>query len=200
MSKGTGDEMIYFVEDDLSDANSYTEAQAADLGTTTSMNHPHLSNYGDSVLIVWEHTDQGETDIWFNFSTDGMTSWQSSTAAPVFELSGVQNKPDVIIGTDASIHLVYHDTDLDRIMYTKGNFSSVGTNELELAQFSVHPNPTKTQLTLDGINPSSRYTISDAKGSVFLAGYGNEVDVQQLAPGLYFGQVEGYQQQKFVVK
>lgn len=200
MSKGTGDEMIYFVEDDLSDANSYTEAQAADLGTTTSMNHPHLSNYGDSVLIVWEHTDQGETDIWFNFSTDGMTNWQSSSAAPVFELSGVQNKPDVIIGTDASIHLVYHDTDLDRIMYTKGSFSSVGANELELAQFRVHPNPATTQLTLDGINPSSRYTISDAKGSVFLAGYGNKVDVQQLAPGLYFVQVEGYQQQKFVVK
>ncbi|MDG1332004.1 MAG: T9SS type A sorting domain-containing protein [Crocinitomicaceae bacterium] len=200
MSKGIGDEMIYLVADDLSDSIIYTELQAAELGTTMTMNHPHLSNYGDSVLLVWEHTDQGETDIWYNFSTAGMSNWQSTNAASVFELNGIQTKPDVVIGTDGSIHLVYHDAELDKIMYTKGSWSSVGVDKIGLETIQVHPNPVREVLTIDGIDNSQAYSVLNAQGRLVLNGSGNEVNVQELTPGIYFIQFEGFQQQKFVVK
>lgn len=200
MSKGEGDEMIYFVEDDLSDSLEYTEAQAVELGTTTTMNHPHLSNFGDSVLLVWEQTDQGETDIWYNFSTAGMSNWQSTTASSVFELNGIQSKPDVAIGTDGSIHLVYHDAELDKVMYTKGMWSSVGVAETDLPSFKVHPNPVSDVLTLDGIGYKNTYTVSNAQGTIVIQASGNTVDAQELSSGLYFIKIDGFAQQKFVVK
>ena len=200
MSKGEGDEMIYFVEDDLSDSLEYTEAQAVELGTTTTMNHPHLSNFGDSVLLVWEQTDQGETDIWYNFSTAGMSNWQSTTASSVFELNGIQSKPDVAIGTDGSIHLVYHDAEFDKVMYTKGMWSSVGVAETDLPSFKVHPNPVSDVLTLDGIGYKNTYTVSNAQGTIVIQASGNTVDAQELSSGLYFIKIDGFAQQKFVVK
>lgn len=199
MSKGSGDEMIYFVEDDLSDATVYTEAQAVELGTTTTMNHPHLTNLGDSVLLVWQQTDQGETNIWYNFSETGMSGWQTSTAAPLL-LDGTQTKPDVAMGSDGSIHLVYHDLELDRVMYTKGSFSSAGGTKLELAQFQIHPNPTEGNITLTGIEANTSYLVTDLNGKTVLDGRGEHVASDVLDAGVYIITIEGYQQQKFVVK
>lgn len=201
MSRGEGDEMIYLVEDDLADSLVYTEAQTiVDFPTTTSMNHPHLANIGDTVIVVWELNSMGENDIWFNYSFDGLNNWTTATASPVFELPGAQLKPDVEIGTDGSIHLVYHDSDLDKVMYTKGFFSSVGLTEAHLASFNVHPNPVSDILTLEGIGSQEVYTILDIQGTTITQGAGNEVDVQELSSGLYFIRIDGYQQQKFVVK
>lgn len=200
MSKGSGDEMIYFVEDDLSDANTYTEAQAVELGTTSSMNHPHLSHMGDSVVLVWQQTDMGETDIWFNFSESGMNGWQTANASPVFELTGVQSKPDIAMGSDGSFHLVYHDLELDRVMYTKGFFSAASTNELELATFQIHPNPTEGNTSLVGVNTNATFTIIDARGKIVLEGTGNSLQTETLESGVYFVNISGYQQQKLVVK
>ena len=200
MSKGAGDEMIYFVEDDLSDAIAYTVSEAMSGDTATNMNYPHLSNQGDSVVLVWEQSLGAETDIWYNFSFDGMNDWNAASAQAVFQFSGIQNKPDVIVGTDGSIHLVYVDLVEDKVMYSRGTFSMAGLSANQMNDFSVYPNPAKGTIILDGISQDMRYQVLDMTGRIVLIGTGNSAEVGTLNSGTYYVKIQGYTPHKFVVK
>ena len=85
-------------------------------------------------------------------------------------------------------------------MYTKGTWSSVGVAETELPSFNVHPNPVSDILTLDGIQSAETYTVTNAQGAIVIQSSGNTVNTQVLSPGFYFIKIDGYAQQKFVVK
>ena len=65
--------------------------------------------------------------------------------------------------------------------------SMVGQYELisSMPQVSVYPNPTGDMLNFAGVNGRVNYEIYDASGRIVLQGFGEQVNVSTLAPGLY---------------
>lgn len=71
-------------------------------------------------------------------------------------------------------------------------FEYLGNSELEVPKLQVYPNPTDEKIAFDVEGKVSKLLVFDQSGrEVILANEvgGSEVDVSQLAPGLYYGQL-----------
>jgi len=200
MSKGSGDEMIYLVHDDLSDANSFSSMTAMPDTIADLMNFPEMDNLGDTLAVVWQITKSGQTYLWYNITLNGMSEWAPENARAVFPNTADLVKPDIAIGSDHSIHLVYIDQMTNMVMYTTGTFSLASNDELTAESVQVYPNPASNQLFIANIPTNSDFEISDLNGKVLLIGNGNQADISSLTSGVYFIQVEGLQTSKFVVR
>ena len=200
MSKGDGEVMIYFVEDDLANADPYEIKQVVVSDTTDGMNYPALANIDDTVVIVWQQNLNAQTNLWYNFSFNGITDWDENNAKILFDSPNAQNYPDLAIGTDGSLHLVYRDEYENRIMYMRGYFSAVGIENSSLQEFKIYPNPATTKVKLQGVLDEDEIRVLNSKGAVVLETKGSELNVKELSTGIYFVEIEGYTTQKLIVE
>ncbi|MEO9531407.1 MAG: T9SS type A sorting domain-containing protein [Crocinitomicaceae bacterium] len=200
MNKGEGDEMVYFVQDDLSDATPYEEKQVIATDSVDNVNHPALANIGDTVVVVWQQAENGETNLWYNFSFNGISDWDEANAAPVLDIANSQNYCDLAIGTDGSLHLVYRDEYENRVMYTRGYFSALSIDNNTAQNFEVYPNPANNEVVLKGITETSKVTVSTLTGELVLKMTGNQLNVQELPAGVYLIEVEGFETKRLIVE
>ena len=200
MNKGDGDEMVYFVQDDLSDATVYEEKQVIASDSVDNVNHPALSNIGDTVVVVWQQAENGETNLWYNFSTNGIANWDETNALPVFEIANSQNYADLAIGSDGSLHLVYRDEYENRVMYARGYFSSLSLEDQNLNSFNIYPNPATDKVVLNGVSASSLVKVMSVKGEVVLTSTGPSLYIENLSSGVYLVEIDGFKTEKLIVE
>ncbi len=106
--------------------------------TDNNPNYPQLAIDGNTIGAVWEGFGNS-TDIYFNFSVNGLKDFNPANIYQLTNASGPQSKPDIAY-KNGVFHIVYSD-------YLTGNnyiqvSNLVGLNELSPIQsVSIHPNP-----------------------------------------------------------
>ncbi len=81
---------------------------------------------------------------------------------------------------------------------TKEDRSVTATNNSELNQFFVYPNPANGKLYIRGISEGTTYKVYNSTGNVVFDGFGNELNTSGFAPGLFILTTENGEQIRFI--
>lgn len=139
-----------------------------------TQNFPRISGRGDTLVMVWEEKESGNTDILCAVSTDGLIQTLGTFKSKVNATTeGVQSKPDVIL-RNGVVHVIYEEMGSGNVIYRKGIIADVtGIAEAEVNKFELYPNPAQTSVTLTKIDAS---TITD----VYMTDqWGREIPITQ---------------------
>jgi hypothetical protein len=155
-SRGEGTYRVYVNTSGLSgglNVNSIHMMQEPTSTAGDTQNYPRIAGSGDTLIVVWEEKESGNTDICYSVTTDGnaqtLTTYKEKVNS---NLAGFQGKPDVIF-RNGFVHVIYQDLNAGHVMYRRGVVSDV-TNVAELSDafVDVYPNPTNRFITVDGIS------------------------------------------------
>lgn len=140
-----------------------------------TQNFPRISGSGDTLVMVWEEKETGNTDILCAVATDGLIQTLGAFKSKVNATTeGIQSKPDVIL-RNGVVHVIYEEMGSGNVIYRKGVIADVtGIAEAEKSKFELYPNPAQTSVTLTKIDPS---TISEVSMSDLL---GREIAIAQI--------------------
>ncbi|MEJ6777760.1 MAG: hypothetical protein QNK85_10660 [Crocinitomicaceae bacterium] len=154
-SKAEGKYRVYLSTTGLSEGLNLSSVQIMNEPTSSigdSQNFPRISGSGDTLIVVWEERELGNTNILCAVTTDGNAQTLGSFKSKVNSgQTGFQGKPDVIF-KNGFIHVVYQDLADGNVIYRKGTISDVtDINEINGTVVSIYPNPTSQLVTINGI-------------------------------------------------
>jgi hypothetical protein len=163
-SRGEGSYRVYVSTTGLSGGLTLNSVQIMDEPTSTAgdaQNFPRISGSGDTLVVVWEEKESGNSDILYSVATDGNSQTLGAFKAKVnADLMGFQGKPDVIF-KNGYVHVVYQDLATDNVIYRRGTIADVTEiNEMDGVVLDVYPNPTTQIITVNGLNKNN---IADIK-------------------------------------
>ncbi len=154
-SRGEGAYRVYVSTAGLAGGLNLASVQmmnepTASLGDT--QNYPRISGSGDTLVVIWEEKESGNSEILCSVTTDGnaqtLAAYKSIVNA---EPAGFQGKPDVIY-KNGFVHVIYQDLAVGDVIYRKGTIADVtGINELNGATVEIFPNPTNRMAVLRGV-------------------------------------------------
>jgi hypothetical protein len=169
-SRGEGPYRVYLSTTGLSGGLNLNSVQMMDEPTSSagdSQNFPRISGSGDTLVVVWEEREAGNTDVFCSVTIDGNSQTLASFKSIVNgEEIGTQSKPDVMY-KDGFVHVVYQDLAAGNVIYRKGVIADVtGINELNGAVVEVFPNPTNQLIAIRGMEKEfiENMTVIDALG------------------------------------
>jgi len=169
-SRGEGSYRVYVSTTGLSGGLNLSSVQMMDEPTSTAgdtQNYPRISGSGDTLVVVWEEKNAGNTDILCSVTTDGNSQTLASFKSKVnSDQTGIQAKPDVVY-KNGFVHVVYQDLDAGNVVYRKGIIADVtGINELNGAVIEIYPNPTTQLISINGVDEEfiEAVTVIDALG------------------------------------
>ncbi len=132
-----------------------------------TQNFPRISGSGDTLVMVWEEKELGNTDILCAVATDGLIQTLGTFKSKVNATTdGVQSKPDVIL-RNGVVHVIYEEMGSGNVIYRKGTIADVtNVSELTESKFELYPNPAQTAVVITNINPSTiqRVYMTDQLG------------------------------------
>ena len=154
-SRGEGTYRVYLSTTGLAGGLNLNSVQMMDEPTSTngdSQNFPRISGSSDTLVVVWEEKESGNTNIFCSVATDGNSQTLASFKSKVNSAqTGTQSKPDVVY-KDGFVHVVYQDLAAGNVIYRKGIVADVtGINELNGAEIEVYPNPTSQLISIRGL-------------------------------------------------
>ena len=169
-SRGEGSYRVYLSTTGLSGGLNLNSVQMMDEPTSTmgdSQNFPRISGGGDTLVVVWEERESGNTDIMCSVTTDGNSQTLAAFKSKVnTDITGTQSKPDVVY-KDGVVHVVFQDLAAGNVVYRKGIVADVtGINELNGAVIEIYPNPTSQLISIRGVEEQFIEAVSviDALG------------------------------------
>jgi hypothetical protein len=159
-------------------------------------NYPSVAASGSNVHVVWEDERDGNSETYYNHSTDGGTTWGTDTR--LTDDPGNSEWATIAV-SGSKVHVVWEDDrDGNLEIYYKRNPTGNVLQEREYSKFGIdrcviYPNPfttlTRIQLLGRRKNKKSNLTIYDASGrlvkSIKLTGSTYQLGTD-LVPGVYF--------------
>jgi hypothetical protein len=132
-----------------------------------SQNFPRISGSGDTLVMVWEEKETGNTDILCAVATDGLVQTLGAFKSKVNATTdGIQSKPDVIL-RNGIVHVIYEEMGSGNVIYRRGTVADVtNVSELKASKFELYPNPAQSSVTLAKIDPTNiaSVTMTDQLG------------------------------------
>ena len=169
-SRGEGKYRVYVSTTSVNGGLNLNSVQIMEEPTSTAgdtQNFPRISGSGDTLVVVWEEKESGNSDILYSVTTDGNSHTLGAFKSKVnVDLTGFQGKPDVVF-KNGFVHVVYQDLAAGNVVYRKGVISDVTQiNEVDEATVSIYPNPTHQKVNLDGLDRSliERINVVDVLG------------------------------------
>ncbi len=125
-----------------------------------SQNFPRISGSGDTLIVVWEEKEAGNTDIMCAIATDGLVQTLGTFKSKVNETTmGVQSKPDVIL-RNGVVHVIYEELTSGNVIYRKGMVTNVAAiTELPEPNFELYPNPARSYVVITKIDPTAIHDV-----------------------------------------
>jgi hypothetical protein len=154
-------------------------------------NFPRIASYGTAVAVVWQQTVSSVFQLPVYFTNDIRKGFPMKY--DTVDLAYITNT-DVVV-TGGGVHVVWQDDNANVIRYRSGNYTAaVGIEERKpLEGISISPNPAKNKLWIENLNEdgfSTGIAIVNTLGQkVYLsqaAGMHEEIDITNLAPGIYY--------------
>ena len=109
-----------------------------------TQNFPRISSKGDTTVLVWRETVQGNNEIFAAIALPGMDAVASLTGVKEMAnmtMLGVQDNPEVVY-RNGYVHLFYEDHSSGDLIYRRGVINtSVGIDEFQIDRVNIYPNP-----------------------------------------------------------
>lgn len=177
-SKANGTYRVYASSMGLIGGLDVTNVEIMSEPTTSvgdSQNFPRISGSGDTLVLVWEEKEAGNTDIMCAVATDGLTQTLGSFKSRVNETTvGVQSKPDVIL-KNGVVHVIYQDLSTGNVIYRKGSVSNVtSVSAQSLEKMEIFPNPATSSVAISNIDPATITSVH------MMDGIGREVPLKMI--------------------
>jgi len=154
MSAGSGKAKVYVSEADLAsnfNVDFQSMLQTAD-PVTAQANYVRLAGGDDVLAAVWQHTEFGDSDVYFTTSNSGAAGMVDNIDTANIDTDGLQQSPDIAYA-DGTFHIVWKDNDSGVVMYrsvTVPYNPSVGIEQVCRDPLSavLSPNPFNNLSTL----------------------------------------------------
>jgi len=168
-------------------------------GTSIAQNHPTLAGIGDTLGIAFEHNTGTDNDIYFAWSTTGISGLLACQPIPVGAGSANQRTPDLKF-KNGLFHLVYADNATGNVIYKQLAFSPLVSMEHQQSKsLNVYPNPSHLHFRVQWseVAPfNSELTLTNSLGQVVrrldVSGMeGITLEQGGLSGGIYFLQLRG---------
>ncbi|MBL8003083.1 MAG: hypothetical protein JNL05_14110 [Flavobacteriales bacterium] len=148
-------------------------------------NLPRIAGQGDTLAVVWQQTQGGQTEILFSWSVSGIDGLSVPDTVNV-DLSGVQRTPDIAYANGA-FHIVWGEVTGSRVRYRKAALTGdVAVVEQEQSRaVNAWPNPATDRLHF---SPGFTYAaVVDGQGRRVLnaSATAGVVDLATLVAGPY---------------
>jgi hypothetical protein len=181
----SGKSKVFLNAYDLANGESMSTVQLSS-DTDNSPNYPQLAIEGNVIGVVWEGF-ANSTDVFFNFSLNGLKDFNAANRYQLTASSGPQSKPDIAYA-NGIFHIVYSD-------YQGGNkyvqiSNMVGLEELNANTNSVvYPNPVSlsTHKTVNFSDEVDHIEIFTTTGQLVFSNIESTsvLNVPTLSPGTY---------------
>lgn len=164
-------------------------------------NFPRIAGNGDTLAVVWQQQQSGQTEILFSWSVTGPLGLSAPDTVNV-DYSGAQKTPDIAFG-DGAFHIVWSEPGTGQVRYRRAelvNLVGLGADR-PIALVDARPNPAFDHVVVSG-GPWDTATIIDERGGVAaLATVQNgRIELQGVASGIYTVQLVGPRNQRGTVK
>ena len=149
-------------------------------------NFPRIAGSGDTLGVVWQQINSGQSEILFSWSVTGPAGLSLPDTVNV-DLTGSQRTPDIAFANGA-FHIVWSEVTGSKVRYRKATVlgpSSIVEQEGALPVLAW-PNPVHDMLTVDG-GQWIRAEVIDAQGKVVerLQVKAGALDLSSIATGSY---------------
>lgn len=129
-------------------------------GASDAQDYPRISGEGDTLVMVWEERESGNTNIMAAVTVNGSAQTLAEYKSMLNEnAAGAQLKPDVYY-KNGYVHAIYHDLNSGDVIYRRGTIIDV-TDIQESAHTSLkmYPNPSNGSVKISGIDMSDVHTV-----------------------------------------
>ena len=196
-SRMAGVNRVFINEYDLLGDSTIITSELS-LGTGVTPNYPQITFSEGKLGAVWEGRG-ADPDIFFNWSTTGVSGLDSLNIMNITDTSGTQSKPDICYG-NGMYHIVWAEGASSGIKYVTVS-EALSTNEMLRAEtIKIYPNPTDDNLTVKiELSWPELFNVEvvDTRGALLIkrtiSGRAGEnivrLDVEDLSPGIYFIQL-----------
>jgi len=189
-SRSVGVNRVYINEYDLL-ADSSVITSELSLGTGVTPNYPQIAFSGGNLGAVWEGRG-ADPDIFFNWSSSGVSGLDSINILNVTDATGTQSKPDICYG-NGKYHVVWSEVSTNEVKYATISESLSIEDREPSTSFNIYPNPSSETITVAqkrGSNSRCRLFISDMSGRMVfsIANTGDsfeQIDVSNWPAGIY---------------
>lgn len=154
-------------------------------------NFPRIAGSGDTLGVVWEQNLLGERDIYFCWSTSGVSGLSMPEMVHT-SASGMQRTPDIAYANGA-FHITWGEMGTNQVRYRKATvISTVSVAEASFVDVQLAPNPVSETLYLAG-GGQYNLDILTLEGKLVLrkAGVVGSIDVSHLPKGEYLCKLNG---------
>lgn len=150
-----------------------------------SENFPRIAGNGQTMGVVFQAWNDGNTDCFITASTTGISGLVDTLKLGGIETSGIQRNPDIAYGGNA-FHVVYEDIDTGHLMYQYGSISNVGIEDQYLESNIWNSGTGEIRVKVAGSDNVS-YAVYNQLGSVVKQSDSteNEFTITGLERGLY---------------
>lgn len=154
--------------------------QAANL----QQNFPRIAGHGDTLGIVWQQTQAGQSEVLFSWSVTGPHGLGQPDTVNSF-ITGAQRTPDIAFA-NGTFHLVWSEG-TSQVRYRTATITAgVGVHELEgPAALRCWPDPATDLLQLDGDWNAVQVLGMDGRVLLNAPAVRGELDVAGLPAGTY---------------
>lgn len=194
MSGATNGSKVYIgsaLADDLATGGQHNVHP--DQPQNQQQNFPRIAGNGDTLAVVWQQQQSGQTEILFSWSVTGVSGLSEPDTVNV-DLAGAQKTPDIAYA-DGTFHIVWSEPSTGQVRYRSAQLvNMVGVAEgssVELVRAT--PNPARDHVSVSG-GPWGVATIIDERGAVVArrSVLNGRVDLDGLAAGMYTLKLVGH--------
>lgn len=207
MSGASGDERIYLSTYDMnSQTAGYQVTIAGNYSSSVSQTFPFIAGNGDTLVVVWQQLNAGNTDTYFSWSTTGTAGLVNNEAILNSTTANSQMNPHVAY-SNGTFHFVFTDLSTGNVKYKSATIMPNGINDAAYSG-AIHafPNPVSGTTTLDLTATNGRPAtvhVMDATGkiveSISTTGE-SRVALREQEAGLYLVEVTDADQNVFTLR
>jgi hypothetical protein len=160
--------------------------------SNTIQNYTTLANAGDTLVVAWMESSNGNPDVKLRYSFNGVAGLWDHALVNVSEMApGVQSFPDIAY-RNGQLHVVWQDDATNQVMYRSASVGVMaGMAESEVS-WEISPNPVKDRLMVRGLpNGPCSLALYNGMGALLYRSPecrngGMELDLSTVGRGLYF--------------
>ena len=189
-SEVNGDSKIFINDYSLSANSSVSTVELSSLISPNS-NYPQLEVSGNNIGVVWEGY-ANSTDVFFNATSNGISSLDTNNTLNLTNQLGVQSKPDITY-FNGSYYIVYSDLSKISLIEVSEALSIIDSRNNE--SLIIFPNPVKDKLSIKlSANNEDKIlvTLRNMNGKIVYKKYSRssdgasfEIDIPKIPAGIY---------------
>lgn len=157
-------------------------------GVEANQNYPRIGGNNKVVGVVWQEVVEGNLEIQFAYSFDGVVALDGTNAETVnVDALGSQLNPDVVFANDA-FHFVWQDQRSKAVIYRRARVDYTNrVTEIGGMVLQLYPNPSSDEVRLKGLNGTlANVEVYNSVGQLVAVYSGIEgFSVKDYAPGIY---------------